>query len=324
MLKVNSISFAYLNDTVIDNVSFTINKGQHIAIIGESGCGKSTLLQLIYGLFDLDRGTLFWNNTQILGPSYHLVPGESYMKYLAQDFDLMPFISAADNINKYLSRFEPEESKKRTAELLEVVDMTSFSATKVKFLSGGQKQRIAIARAIAKEPEVLLLDEPFSHIDTHRKNKLRRKIFAYLKQKNITCIIATHDSTDVLSHTDETIVMKNGALTHKEKTLTLYNNPPNLYTASLFDEVNQIKASLFDATLHESTTILVYPHELSVSETITKCQVMVQHIYFKGSYYLIEAVIEQQAIFFTHHTFISIGTNVYLSISNNVLNTRIQ
>ena len=164
-----------------------------MAIIGESGCGKSTLLKLIYGLYDCDKGVLSWKSEPILGPKFHLIPGMPYMKYLAQDFDLMPFISVAENVGKYLSNFFPEEKQARIAELLEIVEMTNYANTKAKFLSGGQMQRVALAKVLALEPEVLLLDEPFSHIDNFRKNSLRRKLFAYLKQKNITCIVATHD-----------------------------------------------------------------------------------------------------------------------------------
>ncbi len=322
MLKVENISFAYFDTPVVRNISFTIQRGQHIAIIGESGCGKSTLLQLIYGLFDLDQGTIFWENTQVLGPSYHLVPGESYMKYLAQDFDLMPFTTAAENINTFLSRFYPEESKKRTNELLEVVEMTAYANTKVKYLSGGQKQRIALAKAIAKEPQVLLLDEPFSHIDNHRKNKLRRQLFSYLKSKNITCIVATHDTTDVLSFTDETLVMKDGILLTQQPTLELYHQPSSIYIASLFDEVNELPAYLFDATISKEKTLLVYPHELTVTSS-SNCKVTVLQSYFKGSHYYIEALLNSQRVFFTHPTPLTPQSQIYLTLSPSIIQQRL-
>ena len=95
MLQVQNISFAYDSKTVISNLNFSIEKGSNVAIIGESGCGKSTLLKLIYGLFDLNEGKIFWNSKPVLGPKYNLVPGMDQMKFLAQDFDLMPFTTVA-------------------------------------------------------------------------------------------------------------------------------------------------------------------------------------------------------------------------------------
>src|SRR5690554_3532188 len=117
MLQVKNIFFSYATETTISSVDFVLEKGQNLAIIGESGCGKSTLLQLIYGLYDLDQGEIFWNENQVLGPKFHLVPGMPYMKYLAQDFDLMPYITVAENVGKYLSNFYPEEKKARISEL---------------------------------------------------------------------------------------------------------------------------------------------------------------------------------------------------------------
>ena len=209
MLKVENISFGYTSKEVVKNVSFSANKGDYIAIVGESGCGKSTLLEIIYGLLHIEKGAVFWNNKKLLGPKFYLIPGEDFMKYLPQDFDLMPYITVEENIGKNISSLDPNKLN-RIKELLEVVDMSDFLKTKVKNLSGGQKQRVAIAKVLANEPEVLLLDEPFSHIDNFRKNHLRRSIFNYLKSKNILCIVATHDTTDALSFADEILVIRDG------------------------------------------------------------------------------------------------------------------
>ena len=138
MLKVTDISFSYQEQPIINTISFTVDKGKTVAIIGESGCGKSTLLKLIYGLYDLNHGQIFWNDNEVLGPKYHLIPGMEYMKYLAQDFDLMPYITVAENVGKYLSNFFPEEKQKRITELLEVVEMSDFAQIKAQYLSGGQ------------------------------------------------------------------------------------------------------------------------------------------------------------------------------------------
>ena len=185
MLEVKNISFVYIENMVLKNVSFTIKQGENIAVIGESGCGKSTLLKLIYGLYDLDEGEISYDNKQILGPKSNLIPGEDYIKFLAQHFDLMPYISVEENVGKYLSNIYKDKKAARVHELLEMVEMTDFAKVKAKYLSGGQQQRVALAKVLALEPKVLLLDEPFSQIDTFRKNVLRRNLFSYLKEKQM-------------------------------------------------------------------------------------------------------------------------------------------
>ena len=289
MLKINLNKFSYLNDTILENIDFKIEKGTQLSLIGESGCGKSSLLKIIYGLLDCDNGTFFFFFFQILGPKFHLVSGMPFLKYLAQDFDLMPFITVGENVGKFLSNFYPKEKQNRIDELLNLVEMSEFKHVKAKFLSGGQMQRVALARVLAQEPEVLLLDEPFSHIDNFRKNDLRRKIFTYLKEKQITTIVASHDINDVLSFSDEVIVLKNKTILEKATPKELYFNPKHKYTAALFGEVNEIE---IDGKLQ-----LVYPNQLKIVEK-SDFQVEVLTSYFKGKYYLIEAKLENQTLFF--------------------------
>ncbi len=260
MLKLKNVSFAYDEKPVLKNISFSVNKGENVSIIGESGCGKSTLLKLIYGLLHTD-GRIFWKEKELFGPNFNLVPGEDYIKYLAQDFDLMLPLSVADNVGKHLSNTYPIKKKRRVMELLEIVEMDDMAATKTKFLSGGQQQRVALARALTKEPEILLLDEPFSHIDHFRKNNLRRKLFAYLRKKQITCLVATHDSTDALSFANQSIVLKNGKIYAKDKPTGLYENPPNKYIASLFGDINEVMLKSLIPSEKSRKKILLYPHE---------------------------------------------------------------
>lgn len=315
MLEIKDISFTYIDKPVIENVSFTIAKGQNTAIIGESGCGKSTLLKLIYGLYDLDSGAITYNENPILGPKYNLVPGEDYIKYLAQDFDLMPYITVEENVGKFLSNMYPEEKKARIQELLEMVEMTAFAKVKAKFLSGGQQQRVALARVLALEPEIILLDEPFSQIDSFRKNSLRRNLFRYLKDKGVTCIIATHDSADALSFSDETIVIQNGKVVAKGDSKSLYENPANKYIASLFGEVNELKLSqLIPLEDDEDALLLLYPHQLKVVDNALM-KAVVKQCYFKGSHYLVKAAFERRAIFFEHDSVLELNQEVFLMLS---------
>lgn len=309
MLTISSISFSYVSMKTLNNISFSVGKGQHVSILGESGSGKSTLLKLIYGLYDVDDGEIFWNKTKILGPKYNLVPGMSFMKYLAQDFDLMPFITVSENIGKFLSNFYPEKKQTRINELLQLVEMTEFSNVKVKYLSGGQMQRVAIARVLALEPEILLFDEPFSHIDNSRKNNLRRSVFNYAKDNNITCIVATHDINDALSFSDKIIVLKKGELIIEKSPELIYNSPSSYYIASLFGEVNEIKIN--------SVSHYVYPHELKVDLNFD-FEVCVKKSYFKGSHFLIEAEVNKNPFFFEHNSSIDAGVIVGLKIKKDL------
>ena len=314
MLVVKNISFTYIENPVIENVSFEIAKGQNVAVIGESGCGKSTLLKLIYGLYDLDNGEILYNNEPILGPKYNLIPGEDYIKYLAQDFDLMPYTTVEENVGKFLSNIYKDKKKSRVQELLEMVEMTEFAKVKAKYLSGGQQQRVALARVLALEPEILLLDEPFSQIDSFRKNSLRRNLFNYFKKKQITCIIATHDSTEALSFSDETIVLQNGKLIAKGSSRQLYDNPPSFYVASLFGEVNELKQSHFADLEGSDETLLLYPHQLKVVDE-GKMKAIVKQCYFKGSHYLVKAAFEKRALFFEHNSELELNQEVSLEIA---------
>jgi ABC-type Fe3+/spermidine/putrescine transport system ATPase subunit len=313
MLKIANISFGYTSKEVIKNISFKANKGDYIAIIGESGSGKSTLLEIIYGLLHIEKGTVFWNDEKLLGPNFKLIPGEEFMKYLPQDFDLMPYTTVEENIGKYISS-QDKNKKKRIRELLKVVDMTEFAKTKVKNLSGGQKQRVAIAKVMAKEPEVLLLDEPFSHIDNFRKNKLRRDLFKYLKSKKILCIVATHDTTDALSFADKILVVRNGKLIAKNTPEKLYTNPKSAYIASFFDEINKIPLSEIDSNDNSKKSVLLYPNEirLTVKEG-NKATVVTS--YYNGSHYLIEALLNKTTLFFEHPKKLEPNQQIFLKLT---------
>ncbi|MFK7749830.1 MAG: ABC transporter ATP-binding protein, partial [Kordia sp.] len=157
------------------------------------------------------------------------------------------------------------------------------------------------------------LDEPFSHIDNFRKNALRRNLFSYLKKENITCIVATHDRTDALSFADTTIVLKQGKLIVQSNSKELYKNPPNKYIASLFGEVNELSANLFPNMEISTETILVYPHQLQVSEN-GDFKVTVQQSYFKGSHYLVLAKHENTIVFFESLEALENGVAVGLTI----------
>lgn len=296
---------------ILKDISFQLKEGEHLCIMGESGSGKSTLLKAIYGLLDLNNGDIYWKDEQVLGPAHHLVPGMEFFKYVPQNFDLMPYTTVSENIQKFLSRFFPEESQKRTVELLEVIEMSEFADVKVKNLSGGQQQRVAIARALAKEPQLILLDEPFSQIDNFKKNSLRRKLFAYLKQKNISCIVATHDGNDSLSFADSMMVIKDNQILAYGTPQHLYNRKNDVYIASLFDDVSSVS---INGNVH-----LFYPKDIKITDK-SEYKVTVKQSYFKGVFWLIEAELNGAPVFLNSTKPKSSGDTIYLDFPSIEVN----
>lgn len=323
MLLLENIVFSYANSPVLKDVSFSLENGKHLAIMGESGSGKSTLLKAIYGLLDLDSGSIHWGGKKVLGPNFQLIPGEAQMKYVAQDFDLMPFTSVTENIAKHLSILESESHEARVNELLNLVGLTEYAQVKTKNLSGGQQQRVALAKALAQEPELLLLDEPFSSIDQFKKNELRRQLFPYLKAKKISVVTATHDSEDVLSYADEILVLREGTIiTHKD-THALFQNPGEKYVATLFEHVNEISLRVLKEYAGENHTILVYPHEFELSAK-SGVEVTVKRCFFKGGHYLVDGVSDLgHSILFHSKKKLDQGVLVYLNVPLQLVNSRI-
>ena len=280
-----------------------MDPGEHVSLIGESGSGKSTLLKLIHGEHDLDEGRIFWKDKEILGPKFNLIIGFEFMKYVAQEFDLMPFISVEENVGKYLSNFFPEQKHERIEELLDVVELSDFGKTKVKSLSGGQKQRVALARAVAKQPEIILLDEPFSHIDSFKKQSLRRKLFKYLKKNEISCLVATHDKDDVLGYADRMLVLHQSKIIADNTPEHLFNHPLQPLIASFFGEINT-----FDDQL-------TYAHQIHMVGH-SDIQGIIKQSYFKGTHYLIEANVKGDTVYFINHNALPKGQPVCLEIKS--------
>lgn len=314
MLSVAVTSFAYQDKEILSDINFQLKNGEHLAILGESGSGKSTLLHIIYGLLHLERGQLFWKDEPLLGPNHRLIPGEPFIKLVSQEFTGMPFTSVEDNIATHLSRLDPEEDAARILQLLEVVDLVPFRKTIVKNLSGGQKQRVALAKALAKEPELLLLDEPFSNIDSFRKNRLRRNLFAYLKENEIACITATHDSEEALSFADLVLILKGGSTASYGAPEEIYNSLTSAYQAGFFGEVSVLPIQLMSSEENGASRdeIVVLPHQLEVVSSPTQLKVRVKNSYFKGSHYLIQSHMESRDVFFNHSSGLDKDQIVYL------------
>jgi iron(III) transport system ATP-binding protein len=316
MLNVEIKSFGYTDKEILKSLSFSVKQGEHLVVLGESGGGKSTLLHLIYGLLPLEHGAVSWFNKPLLGPAHSLIPGEKFIKLVAQDFNVMPFTTVSENIATHLSKLDEKEDEARISELLQVVELTDFRNTLVKNLSGGQKQRVAIATALANAPELLLLDEPFSNIDTFRKNKLRRQLFSFLKQNNISCITATHDAEEALSFSDKILILNNGTLDTIGTPEAVFHGISTPFQAGFFSEYSVLPTYVLTNT-GAPDPMIVLPHELKVTLRETKLEIKVIKSYFKGVHYLICGTWDGQTVYFNHPNALKTNKTVYLKYYEN-------
>lgn len=282
LLEINNLFFSHTKDKpLFQNLNLKFEANKIIALAGESGCGKSTLLSLIYGLLDWESGEIIFNKTTLLGPKGNLVPGESDMKFVAQNFDLMPYATVAENVGKFISNINLKEKKETVMELLEVVGLQEFAHILPKYLSGGQQQRVAIARALSVLPKLLILDEPFSNLDFPRKIELRERLFRYVKQQGISLIISTHELQDVMPWLDQIIILQDGRLIQNDSPEETYRRPYNPYVARLFGEVTIFSET--ETAEFGLSKFACYPNEIKVSESGINAEVLESR--FAGSYY---------------------------------------
>lgn len=282
LLEINNLFFSYTKDNpLFQNLNLRFEENRIIALAGESGCGKSTLLSLIYGLFDWGSGEIIFNGTRLLGPKGNLVPGESEMKFVAQNFDLMPYATVAENVGKFISNINLTQKKETVMELLEVVGLQEFAHVLPKNLSGGQQQRVAIARALSVLPKLLILDEPFSNLDFPRKIELRERLFRYVKQQGISLIISTHELQDIMPWLDQIVILQDGRLIQNDSPEETYRNPYNTYVAKLFGEVNVFSED--EAQTFGLSKFSYYPKEIRISQDGLNADVLESR--FAGNYY---------------------------------------
>ncbi len=214
LLRVTNLTKSYESREVLHEISFELNPGEVLALVGESGAGKSTLLHLLAGLTEPEAGTITLGDSDVVAYAQKLVPGHPAVKLVAQDYRLFPHVSLRENIAYALREYNREYRNFRVAELLDLADLSAVANRKPREVSGGEQQRAAIARAIAEKPRLLLLDEPFSHLDALHKQTLRQSLLALVRAEGLGCVFVTHDLLDALTTADRVGVMRRGRILH--------------------------------------------------------------------------------------------------------------
>lgn len=236
ILEIKNLTKYLQNQKIIDNINLKIYKGEIFILLGSSGCGKSTLLRLLAGLEKPTSGKIFLNQKDISNVPPYYRP----INMMFQSFALFPHMSVEQNISFGLKqdKLSKKEISDRVKEMLLLVDLYQYAKRKPHQLSGGQKQRVALARSIAKRPQLLLLDEPMGSLDEKLKNKMQFDLITILKKINITSIIVTHDQKEAMKMAERIAIMHRGKFEQIGNPKKIYENPKNLYIAEFIGSIN--------------------------------------------------------------------------------------
>ncbi len=255
---------------VLDGISLTVHDGEMAFLLGPSGCGKSTLLRILAGLIQPDSGSILLDGKDIA----HLPPEKRNMPMVFQNYALWPHLDVYENIAFGLKMLNLNKKaiESRVDEMLETVQMEKFKHRKIPSLSGGQQQRIALARALALNPAVLLLDEPLSNLDAKLRDTMRFEIRRICKERKLTAVYVTHDRKEALSMADSIAVFERGKLSQTGSPREVYLHPANQFCASFLGDVNFLDAVCTGENLFRTCGGIVLKTSASTVPAQTECR----------------------------------------------------
>jgi len=213
----------------VDKLNLTVNDGEFLVLVGPSGCGKSTSLRMLAGLEEVDGGAIRIGDRDVT----HVAPKDRDIAMVFQSYALYPHMSVAENMGFALkiAGIDKAERDRRVLEAAKLLDLEDYLDRKPKALSGGQRQRVAMGRAIVREPQVFLMDEPLSNLDAKLRVATRTQIAALQRRLGITTVYVTHDQVEAMTMGDRVAVLKDGVLQQVDTPRNLYDNPVNAFVA---------------------------------------------------------------------------------------------
>lgn len=247
LLQVSDLHCRYGEQRVLEQVSFSLAAGEISCLIGPSGCGKTTLLHTIAGFQPVTTGSVTLEGHEISAPGKVVPPEKRQIGVVFQDYALFPHLSVRDNIAFGLNTSSKTERKVRTSELLQLIRMEALANQFPHQLSGGQQQRVALARALAPRPKLLLMDEPFSNLDTELRRNLAAEVRNILQKENLAALVVTHDREEAFVVGDKLGVLANGHLQQWDSPNTIYHKPRTLEVAKVID-----RGSVFDGKITDA------------------------------------------------------------------------
>ena len=281
-LKVsNLVKFYNKSQPLIESLDFSVEKGEIVSFLGESGVGKTTFLKCISGLENINSGSIVLNNKTLNNKDVFVRPQDRKIGFVFQDYPLFPHLNLKDNIvfnldKKYLSNLDY---------MLSLTNLTDLVDRFPHELSGGEQQRACIARALIREPDLLLLDEPFSYLDVAIKHSIRDEIYRIIKATKTTTILVTHDINDSLNIADKILVFKAGKLQQYDDPVEMYCKPANCYCARILGGINKLTK--------DDKPYYIRPEKIKIEKT-SDLKLIVEKSLFQGKEYNITAKYEDE------------------------------
>lgn len=314
------------------DINISLEKGKIMALVGESGSGKTSLLRLLSGLEIPDSGYMELNQSILFDAHKFISAEKRNIAYVFQEYALFPHLTVAENIKFGIKK--SEDKKAILEEMLSLVHLNGYEKRYPSELSGGEQQRIALARALATQPQLLLLDEPFSNLDVLRKDKLKYTLKSILKKTQATVIFVTHDTQEALFLADQIAVMQDGKILQQGSPEKIYTLPISQYVASFFGKSNFFFVDLtldnynlpfnfplkkVNADKHKRFLLSIRPHDFRI-HAAGKIQGTILQIDFLGNYFQlkVEVIHDQKIHEFTMHsapdTFYQINDSIAFDI----------
>lgn len=311
-IKVNNFGISFGNMEILKEVSFSVEEGEIVTILGPSGSGKSTILRSIASLQEKFEGEILLNETCQLSGKQKC---NKEIGYIFQDYALFPHLDVKENIGFALFNLDALEKQRRVDELLKQFDLVEHRNKQIHELSGGQQQRVSIARTIAYNPKILLLDEPFSNLDSILRDKTKLWLKDIIKSLGLSAILVTHDKKEALSISDKIGILQNKTLVQFGTPQELFNQPANLYIAKFLGDINILPpsvASKLGIVVQEEQTAFVRVTHSKVTNEETPIKMIIDKISYCGDYY------ELSLQFFENkHFFIKTNVETHFIVNEN-------
>ncbi|MGB2078802.1 MAG: ABC transporter ATP-binding protein [Vibrio sp.] len=299
-LQIQNLSCHYEQTQVLHQLDLKVKQGEIVCLLGASGCGKTTLLKAIAGLLPLSSGQIVLNGKKLDDAHSQTAPEHRNMGLIFQDYALFPHLTVAQNIAFGLKGIRKQAQQEQVQNMLELVQLEGLEQRYPHELSGGQQQRVAIARSLAYQPDLLLLDEPFSNIDTQVRQNLIADIRAIFKKQGVTAIFVTHSREEAFAFSDSMAVMNHGVIEQFGSASHLYYQPASPFVANFLGggsyvdgqviAPNQVQTSLGkltcqtrDFAISDQVKVLIRPQNIMI-EASSQGRFQVEEVQFMGDH----------------------------------------